>query len=177
MRPACYTAWKCRYSLSQNNPFLPSFWGKKDACKRCDMFWQKLSFNVMQPIGPCVLCAQQMCSNLNCINRAVASVFLWNRSFLSKCWVHCSFTAETVKSSFPTFLESASSTHSHGLFLWGCHFAERVSVLQKGEGKGAPTMVQVCIPRASYRQLFLSSNSLSLSLPLYTYICIYISFL
>lgn len=156
--------------------FLPSFWGKKDACKRCDMFWQKLCFNVMQPIGPCVLCAQQMSSNLNCINRAVASVFLWNRSFWSKCWVHSSFIAETVKSSFPTFLESVSSTHSHGLFLWGVSFCWESFSLQKGERKGAPTVVQACIPRASYRQLFPSSNSLSLSLSPSIYICIYIYF-
>lgn len=112
-----------------------------------------------------------MSSNLNHINGAVASGFLWNRSFWSKCWVHCSFTAETVKSLFPTFLESASSTHSHGLFLWGCNFAERLSVCRRDRAREREPL-SWCRPVLLGPAIVNSSSPATLSLSLS--MCIYI---
>lgn len=119
-----------------------------------------------------------MSSKLNHIKGALASVFLWNSSFRSKCWVHCSFTAETVNSSFPIFLESASSIHSHGLFLWGCHFAERVSACRREREREC---LPWCRPAFPGPAIVSSSSPATLSpslyLSLYMFVCIYISFL
>lgn len=114
-----------------------------------------------------------MSSKLNHIKGALASVFLWNSSFRSKCWVHCSFTAETVKSSFPIFLESASSIHSHGQFLWGWHFAERVSVCRRKREREPLPWCRPAFPGpavVSSSSPATLSPSISLSLCLYVFI-------
>lgn len=109
---------------------------------------------------------------LNHVNRTVASVFLWNKSFWSKCWVHGSFLAEAVKSLFPTFLESVSSTHSHALFLWGCHFAERLSACIR-EREKEPLLW--CRP-AFLGPAILNSSSVCLSPSLYIYVYLFLSY-
>lgn len=164
MRPACYIPWKCRCSLSQNYPslFFPSFWGKKDALKRCDMFWQKLCFNAVEPVRPGVCPADVFKSEPHKLSGGLSFPLKWVflKQMLGSLLFHCK-NSQGLISHLPG--ECLIRLLPWSVFV-GVSFCWESFSRQKGEGKGAPTVVQACIPRASYRQLFLSSKLLSLSL-------------
>lgn len=164
MRPACYIPWKCRCSLSQNYPslFSPSFWGKKDALKRCDMFWQKLCFNAMEPVRPGVCPANVFKSEPHKLSSGLSFPLKWVllKQMLGSLLFHCK-NSQGLISHLPG--ECLIRLLPWSVFV-GVSFCWESFSHQKGEGKGAPTVVQACIPRASYRQLFLSIKPLSLSL-------------